>query len=183
MNFIGALLVKLHQERFSDIYRSEHCPLIGPIAKPFEIYNNVPLFIEKQEGLLLSELNATRILRKNLCGRDIAVVLEGDIPGIFLNSIPGLNPNEGMTISRLWNNELITYQTTGPYQSITTNGHFGDIYLGDKFSNEMTEIFGQYRDYEWRTIDLFAHLATLNGINIDNKDFVYTSLANNQTTS
>ena len=81
-NFIRALLVKLHQEKFQELFTSKLYPIPKTILKPINVRSSVKFISQlgKKE-----KLKAKRVLMKPSIGWNSGLVISGPYTGLILN--------------------------------------------------------------------------------------------------
>lgn len=105
VNFIGAMLLSMLEGRQSRITQMELSVPQG-IDKPIEILHDVPVSVYQRNGSYEDlGFTADEVLFKWGCGRDLGVVLNGDLPGLLLRPISNQEAHTRLTVTRLWNNQ------------------------------------------------------------------------------
>lgn len=106
-NFIGSLIIALNHNQ--DAREFSRAGLVVPrtIAEPVEIIHNVPVSLYRQRGELYTPTGmVAEVLYKRACGLRLGVVLRGALAGLFLRPEDTKNPEKGMSIDRIWNDDL-----------------------------------------------------------------------------
>lgn len=186
-NFCGALFFALHHKDFlrSQIkhsFESIHNLVIpNEVALPFRILRNVPLFAYEKTKRDHVDLHrqAPLVLYKQASGSEAAVVLQGSLAGLILDKYDALpNAAQGMTVNRVWNDELIDTNNLpySPYYSAMEDHlHHKDAQKLDELYDEKFLAYLKKEGFNtpiW-TVDLFFHLCNKLEIPLDKKAFYY----------
>lgn len=114
-NFIGSLIIALNRKPDAREFSRAGLVLPNTIAVPVEIIREVPVSFYKQGGEIYTPTGmVAEVLYKRACGLRLGVVLRGALAGLFLRPEDTKNPEKGMSVDRIWNDDLALI-TEPPY--------------------------------------------------------------------
>ena len=109
--FIGSLLLLKCKQQVVDGYATHGLTPPADLLTPIQSIYDVPLFIYNRDADLSEPLRmiAPHVLLKHASGeKNRGLVMEGDLAGLILYlGTKGDNPQEGMVVGKVWNNELM----------------------------------------------------------------------------
>lgn len=186
-NFVGALFYATHQEYFlrrlmEESYESDaNFALDNDAAIAFRLLREVPLYTYDKVSRRHQALPQTAplVLFKQASGPNSGVIIQGPYSGIILDTYDSMeDPTKGMTINRVWNDELIHEHNT-PYPL-----HYStmDTLLREPAKEPLRFEYQQkfleslkkegFRVPVWTTT-LFFHFCQKLGIPLDTQNFYY----------
>jgi hypothetical protein len=101
VNTIGGMLLSLQAGRIERIKELGLAVPLG-IDRPVEVLNQVPISIYtgrssyRETGVIADEVLFKR------CGRPLGLVLNGELAGLFVRPIRGVDMNKAMSVTRVW---------------------------------------------------------------------------------
>lgn len=203
--FIGSLLLLKYKQQVVDGYASHGLAPPTDLLQPVRSIYDVPLFIYNRD-VEVSEslgLSAPHVLLKRASGGNKGLIMEGDLAGLILNLVTkAANPQEGMIVGKVWNNELMERisppelwkycrspaDESGDSKGWNLHRFFADLYKDFGASLQYDQQLGstRFKVKKWLSMfheepqkdiwltDALFYLCSDLDINIDKKNFHYS---------
>ena len=198
VNLIGAMLLSTLEGRQLGITQMGLSVPRG-IDVPIEIMHDVQISVYRRNGTYEDlGIVANEVLFKWGCGRDLGVVLSGDVQGLLLRPVSNKDPKRRLSVTRIWNNQVATISDL-PYRPrfsdkdmsrpiLDASGQLlfdGDVQ--DPYSKPAFELTLRLKSAYERLVkevdgtlgrqpdetDLFFHLCRKLGIGVDDVNFYF----------
>lgn len=177
-NLIGSTILFQNRDQYLERFDRTSYKSPPKLISPIKIIHDVPLFVYSSEIRDYQDLSLTAetVYYKQCMGELSGVVTQGEYAGLLVTPVHPLMREDGMCISRIWNDSHTSYNSCLPYGFVRgfEDKSFREQQIASSIQNDVNVkykmLVESYSAGSW-TSDLFVDLCTQIGIPIDAEQF------------